>query len=133
MIPPEIGPSDHVGRRIRQGDDAKRAAKGRIDHRAFVDSAPKVSVDRLGIVTDDVLALIADAETLPPRKFHGWAALPVAKILELGREIEVEETATNPYHANILLTEDEQVDKEARKDLAHRLSLIAEWRPRPLA
>src|SRR5207249_3630762 len=132
--PPQLRPSDLLGRRVSSSAQAKKASRPndpRVDFRIFMNEGePSVSTDRLGLAADAIIAAIADSE-IPAgtnRSFYGWAALTVQAAHRNGRRVQATPRERNPYHVDIHLPEAAITDSEERKAHALELAANSAWR-----
>lgn len=131
--PDEIADEDLVGRRVYSGSQAKKARRAenpKVDHRVFVDNAPRLSLDWLGFA-DAAISVIADQEVPPGKEqFYGWAAFKAEVARRNGRQLLPAPTSINKYHVDLHFLDGVGDEYEARVALAQELSLVAKWRER---
>ena len=144
---------DRVGRGVfsRKERDFLRK-KGRARAALFFDSRSpaEISVHRLApgangdsadhpdLAPDETMAEIGDREAKARseksgerRTFYGWGELSAGDAAQERRVVRAAPLPDNPWHADIVLPEEDADDKDARWRHAEDLAALALWRPRP--
>lgn len=132
---PEFHESDSLGRCVFSSNQARRASKGTIVHRIFLEreGVDSLSVDRLDHAPAEDMAQIGDrlAEHRN-QQFYGWAVVVVADAARDNRSVRAAPLFDDPYHAEIDLNlGDEQDLNDQQMEHANALSAAAGWRARP--
>ena len=129
----DLASDERLGRRGFSKQQAKKAARAEnpsVDFRAFLDSQPGLSVDRIDQAPIADLTAMADAEVPPERdSFYGWFVVSVSVASEKCR-VEATPTSTNQYHADIWLPDAALEDRAKRIEIAHDLARSATWQAR---
>ena len=104
---PALTEDENLGRSVYSANQARRARNSKITPHVFIPGrgVDKISVDRLDHAARKVMAGIAtergQERSDGPKKFHGWAVLPVRKATSGARWVEASPVDGNPYHADI--------------------------------
>ena len=132
-IPETIAPDEELGRGVFSSRHANRALRSRVPHHVFLEKEGviKISVDRLTIAPSGTAIAIAE-KTAASRdaRFYGWAAV-VAKLAKTnGRRVVPSPLPgqDNPYHADIILPDSAEEDREEQKRHAQELADYSRWR-----
>lgn len=133
---PPFQPDDPLGREVFSERRAKKAAQGTIPIDLFelAKDKNKLSVDRLGLVSDEIVAAIADRHgSNDGRPFFGWAQVSVGHASDMSRKVVSTPKPENPYHADIVIVDLPEGDerREVARQHAVNLAKNAAWRPRP--
>ena len=123
--PGKIGPDETVGRQVNSRKNAKRYRNRPIPWRAMFEARCRsdISVDRLHL---DWQVEVTQVARQLQRTFYGWVVVTPDTAQEQGRGLEPSPTATNPYHADILLPDR---DEDTRREHATSLANRAWWQP----
>jgi hypothetical protein len=131
---PSLQSAENLGRGVFSGRRARRAAKGTIDHRAFLETieAESLSVDRLDYASDETMIAIADQTAgLRGDDFHGWSVVTVEDASKDERTVKATPMLLNPYHADIELNVPDSAERrDEQKKHAVALANHASWRKR---
>lgn len=135
---PLLKPSDNLGRGVFSSRHVRRAVKGKIVHRVFLEKSERVeslSVDRLDHAFDETMAEIGDQTAfLRERTFYGWAVVTVEDASRDGRTVRETPKLENPYHADIDLNLPDSTERrDIQKQHALALASYAHWRERPVS
>ena len=91
-VPPEIAPSEKLGRSVFSQKQAKRAARSTVPHYVFLPKEGNtcISVDRLSVApVSEALALAEANATERCRTFCGWATVDAATARRNYRDVVV--------------------------------------------
>ncbi|MCY3752353.1 MAG: hypothetical protein OXG54_13265 [Gammaproteobacteria bacterium] len=131
-IPNDIGPDEDLGRGVFSSGHAKRARRSRVSYHVFLEREGeiKISVDRLSIAPPDTaLALAEDTAASRNARFYGWAAVVAHQAETNGRRLVSSPMPAhnNPYHADIILPNAAEEDREEQKRHAQELADYSRW------
>ena len=131
-IPADIGPDEDLGRGVFSSGHAKRARRSRVPHHVFLEKEGeiKISVDRLSIAPSyTALALAENTAASRNASFCGWAAVVAHQAETNGRRLVSSPIPThnNPYHADIILPDSAEEDREEQKRHAQELADYSRW------
>ena len=137
--PGPVGEWEELGRAIFFRSHRRRASNtGLIPYQAFLEQAGerRISVDRL--TRAPLPDVAANARRVgeqrdPPRNFYGWAVVRVSQVRNAGCEVEDSPLPGNPYHADIVLPDSIEDNRDEQELYAVMLAGMARWRPCPLA
>ena len=127
-----IDPDEDLGRSVFSSSHAKRARRSRIPHHVFLEKEGenKISVDRLSIAPSDAALVLAE-KTADSRNasFYSWATLVANKAETNGRRVVSSPMPIqdNPYHADIILPDSVEEDREEQKRHAQELADYSSW------
>lgn len=131
---PTLDAAEDIGRSVFSSKAANRAKRRAVViPEVFLErlEAESISVDRMGHVSNSVLAELAKdrgQNRHPPRNFHGWAIIKVNDAAARGRTVQATPMAINLYHADIFLNLSTD-DKERRdKQIQHANDMAAHSR-----
>lgn len=149
-ISPPINPDERLGRRVKDKVGKNPRNLKRISSRireniplpyqefkAPSKSPLEISVDRLDKApTLQVMGDISARNAITEHKiFQGWLTIKAKIVSSLGFRTEPcpdhKSRPPNPYHANIMLTEEQQKAKRNGTSYAHMLAANAKWLPYP--
>lgn len=133
-IPHQIRPSENLGRGTFSSGHAKRARRGQVPVRIFLEreGVIEISVDRLDRAPPAEAAAIADGNaTTRKLTFYGWAVVSAQKATANGRRVKASPKPDNHYHANIVLPTSTAEDREEQIKHAQELADNSSWRERP--
>ena len=90
----------------------------------------RVSVDRLTIApTNEAIAIASARATGRDGDFRGWAVVNVEGATGGGRTLAASPIPDeNPYHADIVLSQSETIDREDQTRHAQELADASRWR-----
>ena len=129
-IPTIIASDEDIGRRISRRSDQYRVQRSnKSASKIFTPRKGelRLSMDRLTIAPPGKISQIAAdtiSKTTSDRQFHGWAVVNVQDVVANGRCVAASPIPGNPYHADIILTD----DTDDQKSLAVELARLASWR-----
>ena len=143
-----VGDGERLGRRVSDTPDNRRGYYKRIrgnpnliPHNVFRPTLKNrtaagnfcVSVDRLDKGESlGALAAVAERDAQGGNEtFHGWAELSAEAAKRNGREVSPSPLDANPHHADIILPDGPEGEKDTRRTHALQLAKEAVWRPRP--
>lgn len=134
--PGPLGEWEELGRGIFSRSHRRKAAGTGVPAEVFLEhfGVSRISVDRLSRAPTQVAIASGEriaAERQPPRSFYGWAVVTVEAVRSVGCEAIDSPLPDNPYHADILLPESVEEDRDAQGQYAAALAGLSEWRPRP--
>lgn len=141
MIPPSIDAADLLGREEYSEKSAKYAHRNRDTKsrggprvRKFLPPRDKneISVNRLGLASDSVLAEIGNRNAASQQKsFWGWYVLTASDIREADCNVEPSPLPKNPYHADIEVPValDANDRRDALFEYARDLAYCAKFQP----
>lgn len=139
--PGPVGSWEALGRRVFSRSEARRAARGRIQPKVFLErpGVRKLSVDRLtrAEAAAELAEVVEDAKTaaanrqLPPNIFCGWAVVNVEAVIRASCSVTDSPLPNNRYHANIVLPDSAMENDEAQRGYATTLAGKAKWKPCP--
>ena len=132
MPPPvTIGREEELGRRVFSARRARRARRSGVRPDVFMLDAGerRMSVDRLtGTPWCELGAIARSASASRTGALQGWASV-VAETARLdGREAVASPVDGNPYHADIVLPEGAEADRDVRLFHAQQLAAASGWR-----
>ena len=131
----DVASDEELGRSVSSSRNAARARRSRVPYREFLPPPGRndISVDRLSVATPTESEEIADSrDKVRGRTFYGWAVVTAEAAGENGRQVLASPIAdVNPYHADIILPEDEAENRNAQRRHAQQLSDASRWRERP--
>ena len=138
-LPTEIDPDDLLGRGVFSSKHEKEFQSGVCPHHVFLLSeGARISVDRLIVGREQELEIIGDNNALrrgENRSFYGWAVVTAQEVVEKGakrgRRVDPSPTRENLFHADIVLPENDALDRKQKKAHAFDLAREAKWRSRP--
>ena len=127
-----IDPDEDLGRGVFSSNHAKRARRSRITHHVFLEreGENKISVDRLSIAPSDTALVLAEKTAVSRNaSFYGWATLVANKAETNGRKVVSSPMPKqdNPYHADIILPDSVEEDREEQKRHAQELADYSSW------
>ena len=131
-VPENITPGEDLGRGVFSSRHATCAVRSRISHHVFLEKEGKIKilVDRLTIAPlDTALAIAEKTATVRNANFYGWAAV-VANLAETNGRRAVPSplpNRDNPYHADIILPDSAEEDREEQKRHAQELADYSRW------
>ncbi|MDE0518479.1 MAG: hypothetical protein OXH36_02835 [Bdellovibrionales bacterium] len=131
-----IHDDDFLGRAVFSSGQVKRAIRGNIDFNIFFyKESRSLSVDRFGFCSKKILTQIQDknAELRSrtegrKRSFYGWAKIEARDVRKNGGTVQATPIKDNPYHADINLPENIEVDEKI--NYAKKLASDSKWTPR---
>lgn len=132
--PHQIRPSENLGRGAFSSGHAKRAQRGQVPARIFLEreGAIEISVDRLDHAPPAEAAAVADGNVAARNQtFYGWAVVSAQKAAANGRRVKASPKLDNPYHADIVLPTSTAEDREEQIGHAQELADNSSWRERP--
>ena len=121
-----------LGRRVFSKRRAKKAMNGNVPVDLFLPEEDKcrISVDSLHNHAVPSLNVIAEQDSLQrTSQFEGWAVVRTEIAASSGRKVQETPTCRNPFHADIVLPDEDCRDKGARKAHAYDLAKSASWQP----
>lgn len=130
--PDHIAPYEELGRGVFSSGHARRARRKRVPHHVFLEKEGeiKISVDRLSIAPASAVLVLAE-KTAASRNasFYGWATIVANKAETNGRHVVSSPIPEqdNPYHADIILPESAEDDREEQKRHAQELADYSDW------
>ena len=123
---------EELGRGVYSSKYARRSRNGRIPVKVFLErlGETRVSVDRLTIAPTNEAIAIASARAIGrDGTFRGWAVVNVEGATGSGRTIVASPIFDeNPYHADIVLSQSETIDREEQTRHAQELADASRWR-----
>ena len=126
----EIAPDEHLGRRVFSRRDRRRAQRGRLPLKVFLDKEPttEISTDRVDATDAGSLTAIADPSAASrPGPFRGWAVVTYEAACKSSRSVQASPLPDNPYHADIILPNDAADDREEQHGHAQELADSSTW------
>lgn len=134
-VPPEIAPSEKLGRSVFSQKQAKRAARSTVPHYVFLpqEGNTLISVDRLSVAPVSEALALAEANAADrSRAFYGWATVDAATARRNYRDVVASPIANrNPYHGDIVLPDSAAEDRDEQTRHAQELADASRWQPRP--
>ena len=139
-LPAVIDSDDSLGRGVFSDRDRKKMERGERPREIFLPSRGEhtISVDRMMDGRERELAKIGDENARrrdPNRSFYGWAVVKARDAEEKGekrgRKVVASPKPENPFHADIVLPQQDALDREDQKAHALDLANFAEWQSRP--
>lgn len=129
-----LSSEDPLGRYVSSKKRALKAQQtGNIKYDLFEprNDEDRLSVDRLDLASDAVMAEIADQNVaLRGKPFFGWAVVLVRQASQMGRRVESTPYLDNPYHADIYLNLPSGPERrDVRRQHAYNLARQAVYRP----
>ena len=134
--PEELDADEDLGRGVFDSRKSKRARKGSIDFKIFLESeqAESISVDRMDHAPIDELAEWSRERARnrgPSRQFYGWAVLKVRAAAANGRTVKATPKPQNRCHADIFLNVTGEERRRQQTEHAIRLAAHSWWRDAP--
>ena len=131
-VPNNIDPDEDLGRGVFSSTHAKRARRSRIPHHVFLEKEGeiKISVDRLSVAPlSAALALAEKTAASRNASFYGWATVVSNMAESNGRRVisSPKPKQDNPYHADIILPDSVEDDREEQKRHAQELADYSNW------
>ena len=125
-----IKDEDILGRAVFSNKRAKKASEGKIRDSIFLEKLGKpLSVDRFGLCSEETLTHIQNKNAESRKKpFYGWASVEARRARENNRRVKATPIKLNPYHADIILPEG--IDREKQKAHARELASNSAWTPK---
>ena len=143
MMNQNINDDDLLGRAVFSGRQARKANRGVIEDSIFLEKpgSASLSVDRFGFCSEKELTNIQDknaelrsSQNKPKtRSFYGWVKIKAEKACRSKRIVQVTPKEDNPYHADIILPEGIDINRD--QQVAHATELASNdidttWTPR---
>ncbi len=129
---PGIASWEELGRGVYSSKHARRCRNGRTPVKVFLErpGETRVSVDRLTIASANEAFSIATARAIDrDGDFRGWAVVNMEGATGSGRMVAASPIPNeNPYHADIVLSQSETVDREEQTRHAQELADASRWR-----
>ena len=129
MPPSQIAETERLGRGVFRSRDANRVRpRSRFYKDAF--SAGPMSVDRLDYADIPKLREIHDDEAIrrpSVNNFYGWYAFHAELAFGLGMDVHFTPTEENPWHAEIVLPQDDRDDEDALLSYYVKLASESTW------
>lgn len=135
----DIREEELLGRSIASTTEERKARRGVIIPRVFLDERPalSLSVDRMDHAPRSAMARIAEDRECrrePPRSFRGWALVTAADASSAGRGVKVSPKDGNRYHSDICLNITERGPDNVlrrKKEHAQELASLSTWEAAP--
>lgn len=128
MLPERVGTEEKLGRRVFSRRAAKRASRGRVLPKLFMERGLLISVDRLsGVSLDEVERVAQKAALNRDGPFRGWAVVACSEARSAGRRVRSSPRDDNPYHADIVLPAG--ATEAHREWHAQELAAASRWQP----
>lgn len=132
---PGIASWEELGRGVYSSKHARRCRNGRTPVKVFLErpGETRVSVDRLTIAPQREAMAIASARASGREGvFRGWAVVNMEGATGSGRMVVASPIPDdNPYHADIVLSQSETIDREEQTRHAQELADSSYWRESP--
>ena len=133
LVTDEVAESEELARGVFDSDVAKKARKEQM--------LPSAFMEREGVCTLSVLrtSIANDAEVVRigkwmarkrgvNRTIYGWFVVSASNAALMGRQLEAIKVEGNPYHADIVLPDEDCMDRLRRLQHAQSLASHSEWR-----
>lgn len=133
--PVKIEPTEELVRCMFYERDARRAQRGNVPLSIFLEKIgePKLSTDRKCWASLETLAGLCHCRERNREggQFQGWALIFASDASQNGRHVESSRTECNPYHADIVLPDNDVGNKVLQKQHAVELAESAVWLESP--
>ena len=128
-----VAESEELARGVLDSTVAKKARKEQMLPSAFMEreGVCTISVLRTSIASDAEVVRIGERMARnrgPNRTIYGWFVVSARNAALMGRQLEATKVEGNPYHADIVLPDNDCMDKLRRLQHAQSLASHAEWR-----
>ena len=129
---PDIASWEELGRGVYSSRYARRCRNGRTPVKVFLErlGETRVSVDRLSIASTYEAITIASARAIGrDGDFRGWAVVTIEGATGSDRKVVASPISNeNPYHADIVLSQSDTIDREEQTRHAQELADASRWR-----
>lgn len=125
--------SEELGRGVFSSRIARRSRRS-VPHSVFLERAGNagISVDRLNVAPlTKALDIARSVAAHRPGSFHGWAVVTAALAASSGRRVLATPQHDNPFHADIVLPDSAQEERDDQVQHARELADASRWRPVP--
>ena len=126
-----VDPREELGRGVFSSRAAQRSRRS-VPHTVFLERLGNraISVDRLGVADrSEALDHARNVAAQRARTFYGWAVVAAALAASSGRRVLATPQKDNPFHADIVLPDAAQDERDDQIRHARELADACRWDP----